>query len=421
MLAGLMPALLAMLIAFPAASDPLQRARPEEVGLEPARLARLMAALEEDVRLERLPGAVLAIARKGRLAWYESLGYRDQPARVPMPRDAVFAIASMTKPLTSVAALLLMEEGRLSLADPVAKHLPQLARLEIGSLRSGPDGKTIIWAVPATRAMTVHDLMRHTSGFSYREYERTPIDLLLPYGIPSLELSREEFLARMAAVPLRFEPGKAWNYSLSTDVLGLLIEAVAGRPLGAFLEERLFRPLAMRDTHFSLPDEKRARKAEPFARDPLTGEGQHVLHTLKRTIKFECGGTCAHSTAGDYLRFVEMLRRGGALGEVRVLSRKSVELMTADHLDDAIRAATRSALLPQGFGFGLGVAMRREDGVAAFPGSRGEYFWGGASGVFFWIDPKEELAVVLMTQAPGELRVHYRNLVKSLVMQAIVE
>jgi CubicO group peptidase (beta-lactamase class C family) len=401
--------------------DPLTRAKPEEVGLSTARLAHMERVLKSEIEAGRLPGAVVAIARKGRLAWYEAFGFRDKEAGAPMPRDAVFAIASMTKPLTSVAILMLYEDGRLFLADPVHKYLPQLRELKVGSLKPGPDGKQAIETEPAVRPITIQDLLRHTSGLTYREFGTTEIDKLHPPGVPPLTLSADEFIEALSKAPLLHQPGTAYNYSLSTDVLGVVVEKVAGKGLGEFLAERLFRPLGMADTSFVLSEAARPRQARALANNPLTGASQWVLHAKGEALKFGCGGACALSTAADYLRFAEMLRRGGTLDGVRILGRKTVELMTANHLSPAILANTRSPALPAGYGFGLGVASRMFEGVSPLPGSVGEFNWGGAWGTFFWADPKEELSVVFMAQAPGEIRTHYRQLMKALVLAAIAD
>jgi CubicO group peptidase (beta-lactamase class C family) len=413
----------ALLCAVPAAArEPLAKATPAETGFSAERLALVKRALEAEVEKGRIPGVVIAIARKGRLAYLEAVGFRDKDKGEPMAHDTIFAIASMTKPMTSVAILMLYEDGRLMLSDPVTKYLPALADMKVGSLKTLADGKIEVETRPARRTMTIQDLLRHTSGLTYREFGNTEIDKLHPPGVPPLTMSGPEFLAALAKAPLHFDPGKAWNYSLSTDVLGLVVEAVAGKPLGAFLSERLWQPLGMSDTSFAVPPEKKRRQAVPFANDPLTGKPQFVLHTKSDEIlRFHCGGACAVSTAQDYLRFTEMLRNGGTYAGVRVMGRKTVELMTADHLSPAMHAETRSPILAPGYGFGLGVSPRLSAGVANLSGTAGEYNWGGAWGTYFWVDPKEQMSVVFMSQQGGDMRVYLRQLLKSLVLQAIAD
>jgi CubicO group peptidase (beta-lactamase class C family) len=399
---------------------PLARIAPEQVGLSSARLARIVPALKAEVDAGRIPGAVVAIARKGRLVYLESVGFRDKDKSAAMSADAIFSIASMTKPMTSVAALMLYEEGRLLLSDPVSKHLPQLKDMKVGSLKTA-DGKTEIVLAPAEREMTVQDLLRHTSGLSYREFGGTEIDKLYPSGLPSMTMTGPEFLDALAKAPLRHQPGTAFLYSLSTDVLGLVVEKVAGKGLQEFLAERVWTPLGMADTSFAVATEKAGRQALPFAVDPGTGRPPTVVHKPGQTLKFACGGACAVSTATDYLRFAEMLRFTGSYGGHRLLGRKTVEFMTANHLTPPMLAALRPGQLAAGYGFGLGVATRLEAGAANLSGSRGDFDWSGAFGTTFWVDPKEELSVVFMSQQGGLQRILMRQLIRTLVMAAVVD
>jgi CubicO group peptidase (beta-lactamase class C family) len=402
-------------------AEPLPVAKPEDAGLSSAKLGRIAATLQIEVDKGRLPGAVVAIARRGKLTYFEAVGFRDKEKAEPLRTDALFALASMTKPMTSVAALMLYEEGRLLLSDPVSKHLPALGAMKVGTVKTGADGKPEVALEPVKREMTVQDLLRHSSGLSYREYGGTEIDKLYPSGLPAQNLTGPEFIDAVAKAPLRFQPGTAFNYSLSTDVLGLVVEAVAGKPLGAFLAERLWKPLGMADTSFALTTEKAARKAVALKTDPLTGKSQTFLHAAPEVLKFDCGGACALSTAADYLRFAEMLRRNGILDGQRILGRKTIELMTANHLTPAMFAALPPQALPVGYGFGLGVATRLAPGVANLSGSTGDYEWSGAFGTVFWVDPKEELSVVFMSQQGGLQRILMRQLIRALVLSAIVD
>ena len=400
---------------------PLLRIEPEKVGLSSARLARIAPALQTEVDAGRLPGAVVAIARKGRLVYLDAVGFRDKAKGAAMPIDAIFSIASMTKPMTSAAALMLYEEGRLLLSDPVSKHLPQLKDMKVGSLKAGADGKAEVVLVAAEREMTVQDLLRHTSGLSYREFGGTEIEKLYPSGLPALTMTGPEFLEALAKAPLRHQPGTAFQYSLSTDVLGLVVEKVSGQSLFELLEERLWRPLGMTDTHFAIASDKAGRQAVPLAIDPQTGKPPTVVHAPGQALKFACGGACAVSTAADYVRFAEMLRMGGTLGAQRLLGRKTVELMTANHLTPAMLSALRPGQIAAGYGFGLGVATRLETGVANLSGSAGDFDWSGAFGTTFWVDPKEELSVVFMSQQGGLQRVLMRQLIRTLVMAAVTD
>jgi CubicO group peptidase (beta-lactamase class C family) len=404
------------------ASDPLPRAAPGEVGLSPRALARIGEVLKADVDKGRIPGAVVAIARKGKLAYFEAFGFRDKTAGVPMTTDTIFSIASMTKPMTSVGILMLFEESRLLLADPVGKQLPPLADRRVAVLDEDTERQAEIETMPAHRQPTIHDLLRHTSGLTYGGRGTTSVHKMYPLssGSSGTGMTGSEFINKLAAAPLLYQPGTVWDYSLSTDVLGLIIEALSEQTLGQFLQERLFKPLRMEDTGFLIPADKVARYARALPNDPDTGRPQAVLDSTK-PLKFECGGGCAASTAGDYIRFAQMLLNKGSLDGVRILGHKMVEHMTADHLGPEVKNTIPvvSPLLP-GYGFGLGVAVRKQDGLSPLVGSAGEYTWGGAYGTSFWIDPKEELAVVFMAHAPSAaMRTRYRQVLNALVTNAL--
>jgi CubicO group peptidase (beta-lactamase class C family) len=402
------------------APPPLPRQRPDAVGVSSARLARIKQVLEQDVASGRMPGAVVAIARRGKLIYFESFGYLDKAAGVPMPKDALFSIASMTKPLTGVATMILQEEGRLHLAEPASKYLPSLARMKVAAV-----GTTA--AAPATVAqrvpISIQDLMRHTAGMAYGFSGTSPINKLWPNTAAefALEFDGPGFLAKLETLPLLHQPASAWEYSVSNDVLGLLVEAVAGQPLAPFLAARLFTPLGMVDTGFIVPPDKVKRYARALPNDPETGRPQVVMDSTK-PHRFDCGGACAVSTAADYLRFAQMLLDHGQLGKARILGRKSVELMTSDHLGTEIaNPVIDEDPTRRGFGYGLTMSVRLQPGVSPFLGSAGEFGWGGAYGTQFWVDPKEQLVVIFMAHTPGSQRAHYRQLIGSLVLQAIVD
>jgi CubicO group peptidase (beta-lactamase class C family) len=390
------------------------------VGLDGVRLARVREALERDVKAGMLPGAVVGVARRGKIAYLEAVGMRDAAAGQPMWADAVFSIASMTKPMTSVAIMMLHEEGRLLLGDPVSKFLPQMANMKVAK---SPASDTLE-LVAARREMTVQDLLRHTSGLTYDNRGTSAVHRAYPGSSVSaaVKMGREEFLETIGKVPLLYQPGTAWEYGFSTDILGHIVEAVSGMRLGAFLKARLWDPLGMVDTSFALPAAAEGRYAKALPKCPLTGEPLVVHHATGKVQQWDSGGGGAVSTAADYLRFVQMLLDGGSLGGTRILGRKTVELMRADHLGPEIenRITTMDPAC-NGYGFGLGFAVRRVAGVAAQLGSAGDYYWSGVYGTYFWIDPKEDLAVVFMAAAPGQMRLRYRQLLRGLVLQAIVD
>jgi CubicO group peptidase (beta-lactamase class C family) len=392
---------------------------PQTLGFAPERLSRINDALEREVAAGTLPGAVIAIARGGQLAYCEAFGHLDPEARTPMPKDALFSIASMTKPMTAVGALMLYEEGRLMVNEPVGKYLPRLARMRVGI--PGCDGSPE-QTVDLARDMTIQDLMRHTAGLSYGRGS-TPLHAIYPAGSTwaATRWSGAEFIARLAELPLHYQPGSKWEYSLGLDVLGLAIEAVAGMPLRDFLAERLFGPLGMRDTGFVVPESEVARYAKPHAADPLTREPQ-TLRDGTKLNKFDCGGGCAVSTALDYLKFAQMLANGGELDGARILGRKTVEYMSADHLAPEVDTSLlREYPNINGYGFGLGVAVRRGAGIPGVMSSPGEFHWAGSTGTYFWVDPAEALTVVFMAHAPGAIRYYHRQLLHALVFQAIAD
>jgi len=408
---------------MPQVASPLPRAKPESVGMSSQRLARIAEVVNADVQKGRLPGAVIAVARKGKLVYYQAFGYLDRDAGTKMTTDALFSIASMTKPMVAVGALELYEQGKLKLDEPVGTYLPKLAKPQVAVLKS-TDGGAGYETVAAQRAPTIVDLMRHTSGWAYGGRGATVVHKLYPSGSSgaALAMTSGEFLDKLASVPLLHQPGTRWEYGFGLDVLGLVIERVSRMPLGHYLEEQLWKPLGMRDTGFIVTAEKAKRYAKAFAKDPDTGQEQFVLD-LSKPLKFECGGGCTVSTAADYLRFVQMLLNGGQLGGTRILSRKTVEYMLADQLapGTANTIGTTGDPTRADYGFGLGVAVRTTAGVARTSGSVGDFNWSGAYGTTWTGDPKEQLAMVFMAQTPGPMRWHYRHVIGALVNQAIVD
>jgi CubicO group peptidase (beta-lactamase class C family) len=388
--------------------------RPKEVGLSAKRLARVSAVFRQDVERNMIPGAVLMVARRGHVAYAEAFGCRDIEAKAPMELDAIFRIASMTKPLTSVAAMILAEEGKLQIAAPVAEYLPELADRTIGAERA-----------PAKRTMTVQDLLRHTSGLTYAAFGDSPVQMIWRDAqLMTEDQTNAELVTKLARLPLMFEPGTTWEYGMSTDVVGRVVEVVSGQGLADFVDARICRPLGLRDTGFAAAGDRAARVAEPQI-DPATG-ARPPMRDVLRPGRWASGGGGAVSTAPDYVRFCQMLLNGGELDGTRILAPKTVALMASDHLppgagygDTARERFGALAPVPEmGYGFGLGFAVRTATGQCPLPGSVGEYFWGGVYGTAFWIDPAEELVVVLMMLAPDR-RLYYRHLLRPLVYGAI--
>ena len=390
----------------------LPTARPEEVGLSTERLARLSGVLREKVAQGHIPGAVAIVTRRGRIAYNEAFGVRDPAARDPMPRDAIFRIYSMTKAIVSVATMMLWEEGRFLLNDPVARYIPEFAGQKVLAQRDGATDHA-----PVERDSTVQDLLRHTSGLTYEFRGEGPAQkAYMDAKVYRRNQTNADQAATLGKLPLAFQPGARWEYSRSTDVLGRLIEVVSGETLGRFLETRILKPLGMNDSGFSVPEARQGRIAEAFAKDPEGGADVQLIE-VRQTPTFESGGGGMVATTLDYARFLQMLLDGGQLDGVRLLGRKTVDLMTADHLGPVTGAPD---LLIPGYGFGLGFAVRLHAGIASLPGAVGQYYWGGAAGTTFWVDPAERLHAVLMIQAPAQ-REFYRVLFRNMVYAAIVD
>lgn len=392
-------------------------------GFAAPRLNALSAKINTDVSAARLPGAVILVARNGNLVRAETFGVQDPKTATPMRRDSIFRLYSMTKPIVSVATMMMVEEGKIFLADPVSKYLPELANLTVGVERTDASGKSILDVVPATREMTVHDLLRHTAGLTYgfegkslvkNEYKRNRLD--------GAELPAAEWIEKLSKLPLQSQPGSKWEYSIATDVLGVVLERVSGQSLDVLLAERVFRPLGMKDTAFSVEPAKQSRIAEPFEIDPVWNIKVNLNDVRTPPARYSGGGG-AVSTADDYLRFAQMLLNRGELDGVRILSPKTVDYMLADQL-----SGVRATLLPSnaapgprpGYGFGLGFAVRAEIGEASTLGTPGIADWNGLGGTNFWIDPKEKLAVIWMAQTPG-LRPYYRQLIPNMVYGAMMK
>ncbi len=421
-----------VLVHAAAVAQGLPTAKPEAVGLSSARLDKLKTFLQGEVDQGRIPGAVVMIVRNGKLAYSQSVGFEDKATGQPMPKDAIFRIYSMTKPLVSVGAMMLVEDGKLQLTDPVSKYLPEFAKLNVSVATTDAAGATSYSTVPATRTMIVHDLLRHTSGLGYAEITRNPAlkKAYIEAGVyeenavdyDARKVTAQQEVTGLSKAPLSREPGTNWEYGMSVDVLGRVVEAASGMRLGDYLKERLFKPLKMVDTGFQVPPGQMARLAQPFAIDPATGAPNRVLD-VSMVPANDSGGAGAVSTAADYMRFADMLLQRGELDGQRILSPATLALMTSDHLAGKTTVPLNPGELlmgVQGYTFGLGFMVRQGPGNAAVPGSEGEFMWAGAAGTFFWVDPKQDLAVVSMMQAPGPSRPAYRRLLKQMVYAAII-
>ncbi len=385
---------------------PLETAAPADIGLCPERTQRLLDVLQQHIDRAHLPGAVALVARRGRIGLLQALGQQDPATGAPMRADSLFRIYSMTKPIVSVAAMMLVERGQLLLSDPVGRHLPEHAAQKVWT----PQGP-----VPVRAPATVQDLLRHTAGLTYEFLGDAPVQQQYQaLRLGSRRRSNAELSQTLAGLPLMFEPGTSWAYSRATDVLGRLVEVISGQTLCAFLQREIFEPLGMVDTGFAVPPEQQHRIAEPFAHDPDGGVPMAVIEP-REVPALEGGGGGLMSSAMDYARFLQCLRNRGELHGVRLLGAQTVDFMTADHLG---AIPVDGTLLPPGHGFGLGFAVRTATGLSSVPGSVGLYYWGGIAGTTFFVDPALDLYAMLLIQAPNQ-RDYYRPLFRNLVYAAL--
>lgn len=389
---------------------------PDAAGFSADGLNRIDAFFEREIKQNRVPGAVVGIVRDGAVVYLKAFGYQDKPAGRPMKVDSIFGLASMTKPMTAVGVLSLTEQGRLPLYSPVSDYLPGFAAMRV-AVKGSPTQTE-----PQQAPIRIQDLLRHSSGLTYggRPDSGSEVSALYPRGdsLPGMANSAV-FVDAVTKLPLAYQPGTVFEYGISFDVLAAVIEKVTGKTLGGHLAETIWQPLGMADTGFHIDPSKRDRVAQPFPTNPLDGQPQSII-TITQDVKFECGGGCAIGTVPDYLRFGQMLLNGGELDGHRVVSPATVALMTSDHLGTTVENRV-AAIEPHrsGYGFGLGVAVRTQPGLAAVPGSVGEYTWNGAYGTGFFVDPKQKLVVVFGTAAPGALRKFYREQVQDLVYGAM--
>ncbi len=388
-------------------------AKPEDVGLSSEQLARLEAATRANMDAGLVSGAIMVVVKDGKIGWQRVMGQRDKAKDLPMQPDSLFRIYSMTKPIVSVAIMMLVEQGRMQIDDPVSRYLPEFADMKVGVEKKDADGKATLDLVAPTRAMTIQDLLRHTSGLIYGTRGESLVNkAYLEARIGERTANNEEFSRRAAKMPLRFSPGTRWEYGVSTDILGRVIEVVTKKTLGEALDEMVLRPLGMVDTAFVLPPEKLGRAAQPS----ISHKDRPMTPRFDVGVKaaFESGGGGLVGSTDDYLRFMLMLANGGTFNGKRLLGAQTVAFMTADHTGAAPGR-------PPGLGFGLGFEVRKSTGMAALPGSEGEYGWAGNAGTLFWIDPQRKLMALYMVQVNDYDRMFLRNQFRTMVQSAIVK
>jgi len=426
------PLALLTVLSAGAFAQALPKASPESVGMSSQRLANITEVIVKAVADKKLPGAVVMVARKGKLVYSQAFGSLNNAAGAPMKEDSIFRLYSMTKPMVSTALMMLVEDGKVQLTDPVSKFLPSFRSPMVSVPTFDPVFNGVSFRlVAANREPTIQDLLRHTSGITYGELTRNQLvrdaytrgKVYLPdTDYDSRTLTGPEMADAVGKAPLSQQPGTTWEYSLSVDIQGRVVEAVSGKRLNDFMQERMFKPLKMTDTAFHVPGDKAARLAEPFAKDPATGANNKLIDVSKVPGN-DSGGAGAVGTAGDYLRYCQAMLNGGQLDGARILSPTTVRLMTSDHLAGINTTVNPGNLLlgSTGYTFGLGFLVRQGDGNAPVAGSAGEFTWAGYAGTYFWAEPKDQVCAVYMTQAPSPLRASYRRLMKNLVSQSIVD
>ncbi len=417
------------IVASPAHAQGLPTAKPEAIGLSSSKLQRLTDVFQGEIDKGAIPGAVLLVARNGKVGYMKALGYQNREKQIPMKPDSIFWIASLTKPLTSVAVMMLAEEGKIQIDDPIQVYLPELKNVQVGVEKpNAATGKPELTLEPPRRPITVQDLLRHTSGFPYSVFGNSLVNQA--HGAANV-LDRNSTLAEMVTkvskLPLSYQPGTTWDYGVSTDILARLVEVVSGQPFDQFIAERIAKPLHLRDTGFVVPQAQASRVALP-QNEQGTDQRPKGFPDVTIDPKLMSGGTGLVSTASDYLRFSQMLLDGGQLDGVRLLEKRTVRYMTADHLPPDVQYAPSAYFLGasgptrgQGQGFGLGFAVRNDVGRNARFGERGKFFWIAISGAVFFADPQEKLIGIMMIQLPILQTNHYRSMFENLVYQAVID
>ena len=420
--------LFSILVASIAGAQAIPQATsPEEVGLSKERLQRISAWLQTDVDKKVIPGAVVMVLRKGKIAYYEAFGYQDREKNIPMTRDSIFRLMSMTKPFTSLAIMMLAEEGKIQLLLPVSRYLPEFKDLKVGVEKKDPaTGKVELVLETANREMTVQDLLRHTSGITYGPFGKSMVkDLYNKANLSDWNQTSAELVAKLSQLPLQYHPGTTWDYSMSTDILVRIAEVTSGVDFDSFIADRIIKPLKLTDTaYWAEGAERQARIAEPQI-NPATGS-RPLVHDVTKKQKWVPGGIGLVSTAHDYARFCLMFLNGGTMDGVRLVSRKTIEHMTSNHIPPGYKYASPIQMqilwpspgMETGQGFGLGFAINCEPDRSPLPGSKGVYYWAGVYGTTFFVDPKEQLIAIMMNQAPAQL-MPYQYRMRHFVYQAI--
>ena len=420
----LVVALAAAFWASASAQQPV--ANPAELGFAPDRLERITTAFQGWVDEARIPGAVVLIARKDKIAYLKAIGFRDREAKAPMAADSIFRIGSMTKPIASVGAMMLAEEGKLDIAAPVAQYLPEFKDVKVRVEKGDASSNKEVAMVAPAKPMTVQDLLRHTSGLVSRFVPGPVGELYQKEGVLSRDVTLSETTVKIAALPLAYQPGEAWKYSIATDVLGRVLEVVSGMELDQYLHERVTKPLGMSATAFWVQESDRGRVAEPQV-VAATGKRPPMFDATQKP-KLMSGSGGMVSTAPEYWRFAEMLRHGGVLGNTRLLSPATIALMTSNALKPGIEYGPLSPAFDDinpspamGQGFGLGFAVRTSAGENPLPGSIGSFYWQGNLGTSFYVDPKQQLVLILMMQVPWPDYERYRRAIRYLAYQAMTD
>ncbi|MDE2423813.1 MAG: beta-lactamase family protein [Betaproteobacteria bacterium] len=405
--------------------------KTDSSGFSKEGLEKITHVYQEEVNNGHIPGVVILIKRHGKLAYNQAIGYQDKAKQIPMKRNDIFRNYSMTKPFVAVAAMQLMEQGKLTLADPVSKFIPELKGMKVAVEEKNKDTVTYK-LVTVNRDIQIIDLLRHTSGIVYGEITKNPflqdaykkeklVNQELAYDVRGL--TPDEEINAFSKIPLSTQPGTNWEYSLSVDLLGRVVEKITGQRLGDYLKDNLFTPLNMKDTGFMVKKTDLSRLAEPLAVDPFTQKPIHLIDVSQQPQN-DSGGAGSVTTADDYMNFISMLLDKGSYNHHSILSPASIKLMTSDQLGDRTTLPNSPGQLlmgVDGYTFGLGFMVRKENGLAGVLGSKGEYMWAGAAGTFFWVEPEKDLCVVVMSQVPGPIRPYYRRLIKDLVDSALVD
>jgi CubicO group peptidase (beta-lactamase class C family) len=425
-------ALFSILIVSLAFAQSIPQAKnPKEVGFSKERQQRISAWIQSDVDKKIIPGAVVLILRKGKIAYYEAFGYQDREKNIPMTRNSIFRIASMTKPIVALAIMMLVEDGKMKLSDPVSQYLPELKDVKVGAEKTdSTTSKTELVLETPSRPMTVQDLLRHTSGITYGIFGKKSIvkDRYNAANLWDPNQTNAELITKISQLPLLYHPGTVWDYSMSYEVLGRIVEVASGVELKTFIEERIAKPLRLKDTAFWVEGpERQARMAEPQV-DPKTGIRSPWYPDLTKQTKFTSGGGGMASTADDYARLCLMFYNGGTLDGMRLVSRKTVEQMTSNQIPPGYKYSTdaatqifwRSPSSDTGQGYGLGFGINSDPALNPSLGSRGDYYWTGLYGTIFWIDPKEQVITIMMAQAMGQQHPNQHRL-RNFVYEAILD